>query len=197
MKFQKAKVKYPSLTKKAFNQWQKVKKNFKISLSEYNDYYKSIRKANAKGRRMAKRDNTLYIPKFSLKKLPQTRKEKTKYEKAIKEVLGRNYRTSKNKEIRDRSFGNLQVVFGLEDARVLTCYFDRMSDAEFEMFFKINSDLDFLRYGSPDECSRLARLLQITYLKILERIKEFMKKEHINLVKRMSNDEKEVLNLFK
>lgn len=197
MKFEKAKIKYPSLTKKAFNQWQKIKKNFVISLSEYNEYYKNIRKANAKGRRMAKKDNTLYIPKFSLKKLPQSRKEKTKYEKAIKEVLGRNYRTSKNKEIRNRFFGNLQLVFGLEDARVLTCYFDRMTDDEFERFFKENSDLDFLRYGSPDECSRLVKLLQITYLKLLERIKEFMTKEHINLVKRMSNDEKEVLRLFK
>ena len=139
---------YAFKSKKMEAQYQQLKRKFRISRAEFEQYYKDIRRANKKGQNLKRYDNALYRPHYSTEVSGiKTRKDFTARQKSVQYVLSKSFRTQQNFELRNRFYANLSYSYGANAEPIINA-FKAMSDAEIVLFLKQNKDLEIAYYDS-------------------------------------------------
>ena len=132
-------------------QYNLLANRFNISKSDYLNLYYGVRKANAKGARLAKEDS-LYHVKYSTKfKWVQTKEDYKKLMKSISNVLSRDYKERRNKEFKERFMRNIETILRDDAARKVNNIVDEMTASELKMFIDENPDLEKVMYESDPE----------------------------------------------
>lgn len=139
---------YAFKSRKMEQQFQYLRKRFKLTRAEFTEYYQNIRKANKKAQNLKRYGNALYRPHYSTEVTGiRTRQEFTLRQKSLRTVLAKNFRTIKNYELRQRLYANLFYAYGAEAQTVIN-ELETLSDAEISEFFDENDDLEFAFYDS-------------------------------------------------
>lgn len=149
------------------------KRGIKISKNEFITYFNLLRKANRKGQRLKRQPEvvTLRSIEYSTERLPTSREEFLKYRRSINAVLKRDWRKRANEKQRERTNKNLRELYG-KDATKIIRRLNKMTDKQYEEFFKNNKDLTTIRWGSPDDAVQVKKLLDLTANKFMERLYE-------------------------
>ena len=139
-------------TKQQQAQYNLLNKRFGITELEYLKLYYGVRKANAKGARLAKNESSLYHVKYSLTfKRIETREDFNRIMKSIKNVLSRDYREKKNAEYIKRFKRNIEYILDSESAKRVIAIVDKLSAQELYQFIEENPDLEKVMYESKTD----------------------------------------------
>jgi len=155
-------------------QYKELRKRFKITKKEFNEYYDNLRKANRKGQRMKKQGNALYTVKFSTEiNHIKTREDFKRYRKSIKSVLDTKYRYKMNIKYREILRDNLIKLFGYKGGNYINDKFKKMSDKELKKFFDENDDIQLILYDSD---TQIGNFLDYTVNSFEDRINNYHEK---------------------
>ena len=132
-------------------QYNLLNKRFGISKSEYLKLYYGVRKANAKGARLAKEDS-LYHVKYSTKfNWVTSREDFEKLMRSVGKVLSRDYKERRNKEFKNRFMHNIEIILRDDAAKRINDIVKQMSAAQLKQFIDENPDLEKVMYESDPE----------------------------------------------
>lgn len=133
-------------------QYMHMLSRFNMTRYEYLKFYYGVRKANAKGRRLAKAGDALYSVKFSTKmNRIFDRYDYNVYMRAIENVLSRNYKAKKNREFRKRFIDNIYNILDERAAKNIEDLVNEMSTEDLYNFIEDNPDLEKVMYESNPE----------------------------------------------
>lgn len=139
---------YAFKSKKMETQYQELRKRFRITRAEFEQYYKDVRRANKKGQNMKRYTGALYIPKYSTSVGSiRNRKDFTARTKSLQTVLQVDFRKLKNQELRTRFYANLQFAYGAEADAVINLFMT-FNDTQMQQFLSENKDLEIVYYDS-------------------------------------------------
>lgn len=134
--------------RKTFTEWDiltKVK-GLNITLLEWQTYKRNIAKANKKGKFLKEDTTALYSPKFTNKiDVFKTTEQFKRYARSVKQVIKRNFKTWKNKQVRDNFIENLEANTNVTAETINKI--KNMSDADFKDFAKDNGELNSFIWG--------------------------------------------------
>ena len=132
-------------------QYNTLKHRFGLSELEYLKLYYGVRKANAKGRRLAKEDS-LYHVKYSTKfKGVMDRYDYKVLMESIGRVLSPDYKKRKNEEFKKRFMQNIEMILSDKAARNINELINEMTASELKQFIDENPDLEKVMYESDPE----------------------------------------------
>ena len=172
-------------TKKQAAQYAKLEKKFTISKREFLNFYEDLRKANRKVQRLkslsksgresasALREVEYSTSTKALSSNIVTREDFLKYRRSVRNVLKREWRTSENLRIRERTNTNLREIFEGTKVNSFIDYLNNLSDSETDSFWKANEDIKRLRWASPEKAKKAAKFLAETADKFEERVIRF------------------------
>ena len=138
-------------SKKMQKQYNELNKRFGLTPLEYLNLYYGTRKANAKGRRLAKEDS-LYHIRFSLK-MPRIR-TRADYERrmmTLNFVLDREYKQKVNERYKAQFMHNINIILSDRAAQAINDLVKGMSASELKEFIEQNPDLEKIMYESDNE----------------------------------------------
>lgn len=163
-------------TKQQQKQYEKLNKRFTLSKLEFLKLYYGVRKANAKGARLAKENDVLYHVKYSTKfKRIMDRYDYNTYMKSIMNVLDPKYKEKRNKEFKDRFMRNIEYILSDAAAKKVNDIVRKMSAEQLASFIEENPDLEKVMYESkPDNFSSFDK--EATSM-IENRLNEFLGKD--------------------
>lgn len=139
---------YAFASRKMEQQFKELRSRFRITRTEFAQYYNDIRRANKKGQNLKRYEGALYIPKYSLSVASiRTRSDFTARVKSVENVLAKGYRQRVNTVLRNRFFANLSYAYG-RDADAVINIFMTMSDAQMEQWLRQNKDIEIAYYDS-------------------------------------------------
>ena len=141
-----------TFTRAQAKQYAQLHKRSGITKYEYLKLYYGIRKANAKGRRLAKDGNALYSIKYSTK----FNRVRDKYDyqvlmSSISKVLSRNYKEKRNLEFKQRFINNIYTILSDAAAQNIVKLIENMSAEQLKDFIDENPDLEKIMYESDPE----------------------------------------------
>lgn len=155
-------------------QYKELRKRFKITKKEFNEYYDNLRKANRKGQRMKKQGNALFSVKYSYGiKHIKTREDFKRYSKSIKKVLDTEYRHKMNIKYREILRDNLIKLFGYKGGNYINDKLKKMSDKELKKFFDDNDDIQLILYYGD---TQIGKFLDYTVNSFEDRIDKYYEK---------------------
>ena len=128
-------------------------KRFGITQSDYLKLYYGVRKANAKGRRLAKEGDALYTVKYSTK-LGNTIWNKEDFDKvmnSVRKVLDRNYKQKQNELFKKRFMDNIETILSAKAAERINKIVEKMTAKELSDFIDQNPDIEKVMYESDPE----------------------------------------------
>ena len=162
---------------KTFDEWNiltKVK-GLNITLLEWQNYKINIAKANKKGERLKEDPSALYAPKFTTKiDVFKTSEQFKRYARSAKQVTKRDFKSLKNKDVRDNFIANL--IANTDVTKDTINKIKNMSDAEFKEFAKENGELNSFIWGNyweEDSGKNLVTKLKLNDNAIESRINSF------------------------
>ena len=140
-------------TKQQQAQYNLLNKRFGISELEYLKLYYGVRKANAKGARLAKTESSLYHVKYSrkFKNTIYSKEDYLKYMKSISKVLSRDYKERMNREFKERFMQNIEAILTDKAAKNINEIVQQMTASELRAFIDDNPDLEKVMYESDPE----------------------------------------------
>ena len=139
---------YAFKSKKMEKQFQELRKRFKLTRSEFAEYYTNIRKANKKAQNLKRYGNALYRPHYTTEVTGiRTRQEFALRQKSLKTVLSKQFRSVQNYELRQRLYANLFYTYGAEAQNVIN-ELETLTDTQIKNFFDENDDIEFAFYDS-------------------------------------------------
>lgn len=160
-------------------QYNTLRNRFNISKSDYLKLYYGVRKANAKGSRLAKEDS-LYHVKYSTKfKYVKDRYDYEMLMKSIGRVLSPDYKKKRNQEFKERFMHNIELILSDKAARNINDLIKDMSASQLRQFIDENPDLEKVMYESdPEKFTSFDK--EATSL-IENRLREFLHKPYVDI----------------
>lgn len=141
-----------TFTRAQAKQYETLHKRSGITKYEYLKLYYGVRKANAKGRRLAKDGTALYSIKYSTK----FNRVRDKYDynvlmSSLSKVLSRGYKDQRNQEFKQRFINNVYTILSDRAAKNIVDLIENMSAAQLADFIDQNPDIEKIMYESDPE----------------------------------------------